>query len=286
MLIAHLLITYSLYTRIYWFRSEKSFNIILYSDWKIAIKILGKERKFHRANPYNYFQQTNHLFSFYLFIYLSIYIYPPAFVIPQSIFFHSANNLFLPFLFPPRANAVKNAKKRSEGQQISNCTTANRAILRWNRKAVKGGRKVESVIRVKKKRWPRDSPRCGENWGGGEGQARKHGRNYHTLCSLAPRRSPNVKKKKKRKNTPVNPDPAIYLSKRSSHLFVSPYKSCARVTIWEGGWGLEETEGMEKLRKIYFDYSFGRSFFWTIERDIDWIYIYFRFNREIDTHRR
>lgn len=90
MLIAHLLITYSLYTRIYWFRSKKSFNIILYSDWKIAIKILGKERKFHQANPYNYFQQTNHLFSFYLFIYLSIYIY----ILPPSLF----HNLFFPTL--------------------------------------------------------------------------------------------------------------------------------------------------------------------------------------------
>lgn len=51
---------------------------------------------------------------------------------------------------------------------------------------------MESVIRVKEKGWPRDSPRCGENWVKGEGQARKHGRNYRTLCSVAPRRSPNV----------------------------------------------------------------------------------------------
>lgn len=47
---------------------------------------------------------------------------------------------------------------------------------------------MESVIRVKEKRWPRDPP--WERKVGGEGfkQARKHGRNYHTLCSVAPRR--------------------------------------------------------------------------------------------------
>lgn len=98
---------------------------------KSQSKFLEKKENFIELIPTIIFnKRIIYFLSIYLSIYLYIYIYPPAFVIPQSIFFHSANNLFLPFPSPRRANAVKNAKKRSEGQQISNCTTANRAILR------------------------------------------------------------------------------------------------------------------------------------------------------------